>query len=1103
MPDTPRGNGWFLPLRSPPVEKGFSVKHRNSARWAVLAAAALGIASLTASPSGAADPSPRPGKFNPAARPSVNPSDVLSARHAYFVQFKGAGAADVAQKAGGGSRGVTAAKARRAEVGRVASSVLAAARKVDGKASSIYTVSNAIPGAGMYLDGAGFAVVASNPNVAKVSRLVAKTAEMTSVNALVKSLNVWRNTGNTGKGVTIGIVDTGVDFTHADFGGVGTVAAYDAAATQETDPSWWQKLPKKAKAKFAGGYDFAGDAYDGDGTGGAEVPRPDNNPLDCNGHGTHVAGISAGYGVSASGKTLKAKKYKKLTKKKLSKLDVGPGIAPKSKIFALRVFGCDGSTYLDIPAYDRALDPDGDGDFSDHLDIINASLGADYAPQDDPGTDVINKIAEHGVLPALSIGNNGDLTDTGGAPGNATASIASASSVDKLDLFDGLRVNAPPSVAGVKPGQFSVAYDWIHEAPVTGQVATLTEADNLDGCDPLNPTDAARVNGKVAWLEWDDNDVTRRCGSVARSANVKAAGAIGAIFTSDLETFAAGITGDPDIPVFQLTNSGSDQLRPHAQAGTLNVTFDGRLAATIKRETPAQTDTISDFTSRGPRGSQPGSVVKPDVSAPGNSIGSAGVGTGNGVTSISGTSMASPVTAGIAALVKAAHPGWNPLKLKAAIMNTARHDLYTGPGKTGLRYPPARVGAGRVDAKAAVGTKLLAWTKGPNNPVTAGFGVIHAPINGGTITRTKTVKVKNLNKKTVKVSVDYESLNSQPGVSYSVRPGNLKIKAKKAKTFKITMTVVPAQLRRTIDPTMAVTQENAVFGGQEARQFVPDSSGRLLIKQKGKKPHRVPVYGAAKPTSATTTALSGSNLVVSGQGVNTGATRSDYRSLLSVLQLGATSPQVPACTGIVHEDGCALTATDRSMDLQYVGAGSTNHATDGMIYFGISTYADWPSIGNTTLPYVDISTDADAAFEYEIFLSTLAATDLLYAFTVDYETGDLLWAHPVNDNTADVDTNVFDTNVVTFGTYKDTIDLPSTGSAPITYQVGTLGPYSQIDESPVISYNAGTPTIGTTQWIWPDENGQVIPLSGSGPAQALVLHLHGAPGQRAEVINRP
>ena len=1038
-----------------------------------------------------------------------SPTKAATGRQSYLVRFKGAGAADVAKQAGGGSRGVSAAKSRRAEVNRIASGVLSAARQADSKAASIFTISNSLPGVGLSLDAAGVKAVSANPNVVSVERMVAKTARMQSVNTLIKSINVWKRGANTGKGVTIGIVDTGVDYTHADFGGRGTIAAFDAADAKDTSPTWYQDLPKRAKAKFAGGYDFSGDDYDGDGISGSPIPVPDNNPLDCNGHGSHVAGISAGYGVTAAGKTLKSKKLKKLTAKKLMKMDIGPGVAPQAKIFALRVFGCEGGTYLDIPAYDRALDPNGDGDFSDHLDVINASLGSDYGPQDDPGAAVINEIASHGVVPALSIGNNGDLTDTGGSPGNATASIASASSVDKLELLDAIRVNAPPSVAGIKAGQFSVAYDWVRKAPVTGQVATLTQPGNEDGCAPLNATDAARVAGKVAWLEWDDNDATRECGSVGRSANVKAAGAIGAIFTSQLEVFAAGITGDVDIPVFQLTRSGSDQLRPHAQAGSLNVTFDGKLRASVQRVTPSATDTISSFTSRGPRGSLPGTVVKPDVSAPGDSIGSAGVGSGNQVSVISGTSMASPATAGIAALVLAEHPKWSPLKVKAAIMNTARKDLYTGPNRTGQKYGPARVGAGRVDAKGAVSTKLLAYTQGPNNPVSASFGVVEAPINGGTVTRTKTVKVKNLNKKTVKVKVKYDAITAQPGVSYSVSPKKLTIKKGKAKTFKVTMTVVPTALRRTIDPTMEVTQANAIFTGapQEARQFVSDSSGRLLVKQKGKKANRVPVHGSAKPASVTRTTLTGPNqLTVTGQGVNTGNTRTDYRSLLSVLQLGATSGLLPECESNVAEDGCIAIGTDRSMDLQYVGAGSTNDASpagNGLLYFGISTHADWSSLGNQVQPYVDINTDADPAFEYEIFISTVPATDLLYAFTVDLGTGDLVDAVPVNFNDGNVDTNVFDNNVVVFGAFKESLGLPSSGSAPITYQAGTFGPYSAIDETPVISYNAGTPTLGTTQPLWPDQNGQVIPLTGSGPAQALVLHLHGVRGSRAEVINRP
>src|SRR5262249_37626665 len=159
------------------------------------------------------------------------------------------------------------------------------------------------------------------------------------------------------------------------------------------------------------------------------------------------------------------------------------------------------------------------------------------------------------------MGNGGDNTDIGGAPGNAQASLAVASSVDSFQMRDGLEVNAPADVSGIAAGQFSVDYPWATNGPthqpVTGTVTKIPGAfghgaTNSEGCDPLSAPEAAAVTGKVAWLYWDDNDATRQCGSVARSANVRAAGAIGAIFTSDLDVFAAGITGDKIIPVIQL-----------------------------------------------------------------------------------------------------------------------------------------------------------------------------------------------------------------------------------------------------------------------------------------------------------------------------------------------------------------------------------------------------------------------------------------------------------------------------------------------------------------------------------------------------------------------
>ena len=92
---------------------------------------------------------------------------------------------------------------------------------------------------------------------------------------------------------------------------------------------------------------------------------------------------------------------------------------------------------------------------------------------------------------------------------------------------------------------------------LTDDVINLSESGNLDGCEAFDAADIARVTGKIAWLEWDDNDATRRCGSAGRSANAVAAGATGAVFTSGLEHFVAGITGSAVIPVFQLTG-----LRP-------------------------------------------------------------------------------------------------------------------------------------------------------------------------------------------------------------------------------------------------------------------------------------------------------------------------------------------------------------------------------------------------------------------------------------------------------------------------------------------------------------------------------------------------------------
>ena len=160
---------------------------------------------------------------------------------------------------------------------------------------------------------------------------------------------------------------------HADFGGTGLLADYQA---ESTDTARFTTVGTATAgsfptAKVVGGIDFAGDAYTG-----TNAPVPDANPMDCNGHGSHVAGTAAGFGVTAADATFTGP-YD-ANPSTYSRCSIGPGTAPKALLYGLRVFGCAASTGLTALAIDWAIDPNGDADLSDHLDVINMSLGSNF-----------------------------------------------------------------------------------------------------------------------------------------------------------------------------------------------------------------------------------------------------------------------------------------------------------------------------------------------------------------------------------------------------------------------------------------------------------------------------------------------------------------------------------------------------------------------------------------------------------------------------------------------------------------------------------------------------------------------------------------------------
>ena len=1027
----------------------------------------------------------------PPVDPDTPPADKLGADlrtdsgsdHTVFVQFAGAGAADTAATAGLASARASAAD-RRAELSHTYDAAVAQADAVDPATQELFTVSNAVPGVALHASTQAIADLATRPDVVKISVIRPKTVDNAGAAQLSKVLDTWRNTGKTGAGVRIGVIDTGIDYTHADFGGPGTPDAYAEAIADPVNGF----VPT---AKVVDGHDFVGDDYDAIPTDPTyqPVPHPDSDPIDCAGHGTHVAGTVAGYGVNADGSTFTGD-YGTLDGATLNGMAIGPGMAPQASLYALKVFGCSGGTDFTIAALDWALDPNGDGDFADHLDIVNLSLGVDFAPVDDPDNLVIDTVSRHGVLVVASAGNSGDLTDAGGSTGNAVRALAVASSVDQSQIRDGLRVDGPPDLAGVVGGRVSLNFPWATTPDVAGHVVNLTDPQNLDGCDPLSGNDSQRAAGNVVWLEWNDDAAARRCGSAARVATVLAAGGIGVLLTSARGVFdPVPIGGAADLPEFQLSDTATTRLRPALDHGGFDVTFSASLLSTVHDENPAIVDTLSSFSSRGVHGSN--GVVKPDVAAPGDTIASAGAGTGTGFFVLNGTSMASPHAAGIAALVKQTHPDWTPEQLKAAIMNTADHDIYTQENQGGIVYGPARVGAGRVDALAAVSTTVLAYNADGSGGVSASFGAVQAPISRSTVTRTVKIQLQNTGTATARLTLDYQGIVTQPGVSYTVRPSSLTIRAGKTARATVTMTINPAELRHTLDPTMSGTQTNPFTGQTEARRYVSDASGRVVITQDGGGQLRVPVYGAAEPTSNTRArdgALTsqGPAIILSGNGFAQGDGPEAFDAMVSVMDLGYRSPLEPRCDASTTV-GCTSNATTLAGDIDDVGASATpsdqGSRADGWLWFGVSTYGDWATVGNSTQPYVDIDTDGNGEPDYRVTVQFLPGSDLLYAVLVDQHTGGILDLNPVNFAGGEQDTNVFDTNTLLIPVWPAAIGVTDAATSfPISYTVGTFSNYGtfpngDIDRTPPVTFDVLNPAIHVAAPLFSDIAGAGIPYT--------------------------
>ena len=522
------------------------------------------------------------------------------------------------------------------------------------------------------------------PNVKAVHRAPVYYPILDNSVPTIRANKVATDLGYDGTGISIGIIDTGVDYTHAALGGSGDPDDYTNNDPAIVEPG---SFPN---AKVVGGWDFAGTDYT---TG--EVPVPDADPLDeySYGHGTHVASTAAGLAAG----------------------DVSAGAAPGAEIYALKVYGKSGGTNLIADAIEWSMDPNGDDDLSDHLDVINISSGTTYGPADDndPAVAAVNNAVAAGVVVVGASGNDGNVSYITGSPASASAAISVAGS--NADIASPT-ISAPTGDYFYEPSNFDSGGHFDTE-----MTAALFYAGNIPSapddllCD-ISGLDANALLGKIALIQ------RGTCTFAVKVNNAHSLGAVGAIiFNYEDARFA--MPGDPvNIPAGMVNNTDGIALQvSHGVDITISAEND-----TSPEGTP---ENIWNNSSRGPRGFD--SHLKPEITAPGTPIYAAKYKSGTEKQGYAGTSMAAPHVSGAAALVIQAHPAWTPEQVKAALMNRAidLDDL----------SPVPRVGAGRVDAYESVNRDVVAV--GDTDLVSLSWGVVL--MGASTFSDTKTVTFTN------------------------------------------------------------------------------------------------------------------------------------------------------------------------------------------------------------------------------------------------------------------------------------------------------------------------------------------------------------------------
>jgi subtilisin family serine protease len=584
-----------------------------------------------------------------------------------------------------------------------------------------------------------------------------------------------------GEGVIIGVIDSGFWPENPSFGALSEPRP-DAdliAAKWNGECVVGDASPVACNNKVIGAR-----WYDGAGTR-RNRPGEFASPRDRNGHGSHTASTAAGVPTDAS----------------VAGAPIGQvsGMAPGARLAIYKALwhvaasgSADGSGSDIIRAIDDAV--------ADGVDVINYSIGEDVDSVSAVEVAFLNAAAA-GVFVAAAAGNIGPAAGTVDNAMPWETTVGAGTHDVKYAKTVTLGNGASYEGVGLGPA--------VPSSPLIDSAVAGTSGPNGTLCE-VGTLDPAKVTGKIVLCQRGVN------ARVEKSQVVKAAGGVGMILWNPAPNSLNAETHS--VPTSHVGVPEGQAIK--AYAATAGAT--ASLAAFVPK--PQRAPGVTAFSSVGPSASSGGDLLKPDILAPGVDVAAAVPPISNPANSFhdlkSGTSMASPHIAGLAALIKAKNPTWTPMAIKSALMTTAvqtdNQGLPIARPDLGVNATPLEYGAGGVQPGNAFNPGLV-YESGPLEwlQYTCGIGVALQLGDGSSVCDVVgSIDPSNLNYPSIAVGDLPGKQTVTRTVSNTTNQASVyvaKVQAPPGTTVKVTPTVLTVLPRRSASYTVEITRTTAAL----------------------------------------------------------------------------------------------------------------------------------------------------------------------------------------------------------------------------------------------------------------------------------------------------